>query len=311
MPTPVALFVYNRPKHTTATLDALAQNTLASETQLFVFSDGAKSNSEADAIEAVRKLVRELVGFSSVTLIERNHNLGLARSIITGVTELFSQFDTVIVLEDDLVTSRNFLAFMNDALNHYRHDRYAFSVTGHTFPAKFLHIPTTYEYDTYAGYRCSSWSWGTWRDRWQKIDWEMRYFPSFCNEHDAQQKFNLGGQDLTESLHMQHKGEIDSWAIRFCYAHHASDMRCIYPTKTLVKNIGLDYSGTHSTPNPRYFHESLDDSWLPRKFCPASKINQLICNEFRAIFETEAPSFFQSASRKIRYFIYLAAEKLR
>jgi hypothetical protein len=308
---PVALFVYNRPDHVKATLDSLARNTLASKTKLFVFSDGAKTKGEGDVVEAVRKLAREIVGFASVTLVERQENMGLARSIINGVTELFDQFDTVIVLEDDLVTSKNFLAYMNDALNHYRHDQHAFSVTGHTFPGKYLRIPSGYPYDTYAGYRCSSWSWGTWRDRWQRIDWEMRYFTSFCQDGEAQEKFNRGGQDMTTLLQMQNNGNIDSWAIRFCYAHYANEMRCIYPIKTLVKNIGLDHSGIHGTPNPRFQHSSFDDSWMPRRLCPASKIDPVISREFRAIFDTPVPSYFQLIFRKITSLACIAFQKAR
>jgi glycosyltransferase involved in cell wall biosynthesis len=305
---PVALFVYNRPDHAKATLDALKRNVLASNTKLFVFSDGAKTKGESDSVEAVRKLVLEVVGFSSVTLVERHENMGLARSIISGVTELLDQFDKVIVLEDDLVTSRNFLAYMNDALSHYQYDQHAFSVTGHTFPEKFLRIPKGYAYDTYAGYRCSSWSWGTWRDRWQRIDWGMGYFPSFCKDHDAQHKFNRGGQDMTESLRMQYAEEIDSWAIRFCYAHYINEMRCIYPTKTLVRNIGLDCSGTHSTPNPRFQHLSLDDSWLPHRFSPANELSPIIAREFRAVFDPPRPSFLQSffhEAKKFRHSVLL------
>lgn len=308
---PVALFVYKRPGHTKATLEALARNTLAPQTSLIIFSDGPKNDIDRDAVESVRKLVREVAGFSSVTLVERHENMGLAQSVIAGVTELLERFENIIVLEDDLDTSKNFLTYMNKALDHYRQDPFAFSVTGHTFPEKFLRIPGGYLYDTYAGYRCSSWSWGTWRDRWQRIDWEMRYFTDFCQDTEAQERFNRGGQDMAASLRMQHKGEIDSWAIRFCYAHHANEMRCIYPTKTLVRNIGLDLSGTHSTPNPRFLHSSLDDSWLPRRFCPASELDPRICERFRTVFDPPSPSFFQSIFRKARRLALIALRKVR
>ena len=135
---PVALFTYKRPEHTKATLDALVRNTLAAQTQLFVFSDGPKNESDSAAVESVRKLVRKTSGFASVTLIERRENMGLARSIIVGATELLDRHESIIVLEDDLVTSRNFLSYMNNALVHYQNDPFAFSVTGHTFAAKFL-----------------------------------------------------------------------------------------------------------------------------------------------------------------------------
>lgn len=311
MPAPVALFVYKRPGHTKATLDALARNTLAPQTNLFIYSDGLKNDIDREGVESVREIVREVSGFASVTLIERHENMGLAQSIITGVTELLEKYENIIVLEDDLVTAKNFLSYMNKALEHYRQDQYAFSVTGHTFPEKFLRIPGDYPYDTYAGYRCSSWSWGIWRDRWQRIDWEMNYFTNFSQDPEAQEKFNRGGQDMVSSLRMQYKGETDSWAIRFCYAHHANKMRCIYPTRTLVKNIGLDYSGTHSVPNPRFLHSSLEDEWLPGRFCSASKVDAEICKRFHAVFDPPAQHFVQLALYKITGFTHILFGKVR
>jgi hypothetical protein len=285
MPFPVAIFTYKRPTHTKATLDALNANTLAPQTDLYVFSDGPKREEDASAVEEVRRLTREIKGFASVTTIERATNLGLAKSIITGVSELLRKFDAIIVLEDDVVTNRHFLSYMNEALDRYRDDTLVFSVTGHTFPKETLKIPASYPYDTYAAYRCSSWSWGTWRDRWTRIDWDMKYFEDFYADEKAQEKLNRGGQDMVEMLHMQYRGHIDSWAIRFCHAHSASDMRCIYPVKTLVRNIGLDNSGTHSTYDPRFFHLELDSGWRPVKFLPKAIPDPELMARFRAIWD--------------------------
>lgn len=300
MPAPVALFAYNRPDHIKLTLDALARNTLADQTNLYIFSDGPKSERDAAAVAEVRNVVGTVSGFSSITLVERPANMGLANSVISGVTELLEKYESIIVLEDDLVTSQWFLAYMNEALEHYRNDAMAFSVTGHTFPATYLKIPPDYPFDTYAGYRCSSWSWGTWRDRWQRIDWSMDYYPEFANDVVAQDLFNRGGQDMTTILAMQFNGKIDSWAIRFCYAHYVNDMRCIYPTRTLVKNIGLDNSGTHSKPDPRFLHSELDGEWRPRDFCKASSRDERIVSSFRAIFDSHSPSRDRLPLRKIK-----------
>lgn len=290
MPVPVALFAYKRPDHIRATLDALGRNTLAAQTELVVFSDGPKRDIDTASVLAVRDVVRAMTGFLSVTLVERPSNMGLARSVITGVSELLARYDRLIVLEDDLITSRYFLEYMGNALERYQNDPMVFSVTGHTFPESHLRIPKDYAFDTYAGYRCSSWSWGIWRDRWQRVDWDMSYFPVFKCDIAEQEKFNRGGQDMTEMLRLQHEGKIDSWAIRFCYAHHAHDMRCIYPTRTLVKNIGLDHSGTHSKPDPRFFHPALDENWHPQRFCPANEIDDRIVRSYRAIFDPPTPS---------------------
>lgn len=299
MPAPVAIFVYKRPEHTRATIEALARNTLAAQTDVYIFSDGPKSNLDQPSVEAVRRIARRASGFASVKTIEREQNMGLANSIITGVTEILDTHGNIIVLEDDLVSSPQFLSYMNAALENYREDPHVFSVTGHTFPAKFMPVPKKYPYDTFAGYRCSSWSWGTWPDRWRRIDWEMKYFDSFSNDSAAQEKFNRGGQDMTTLLRMQHQHQIDSWAIRFCFAHHAHDMHCIYPTRTLIKNIGLDNSGTHSRPDPRFFHPSLDESWFPQTFCPADKVDPDITTTFRSIFDLPRPSVTSRIAKRI------------
>jgi glycosyltransferase involved in cell wall biosynthesis len=292
---PVVLFVYNRAATARKTLEALARNSLASQTDLHIFSDGAKHKNDQDSVNRVRTTIRDIQGFASITIHERTENLGLAKSIISGTDEIFLTHQSVIVLEDDLITTPHFLEYMNAALQHYKNDSGAFSVTGHTFPEKHLAIPKDYSFDTYAGYRCSSWSWGTWRDRWQQVRWDMDYYPAFAKNIAEQESFNRGGSDLSTMLKMQYEKKIDSWAIRFSYAHHTTGTHCIYPTKTLVKNIGLDHSGTHSIPNPRYEHAVLDDAWTPKKFCSARAVDNHIAVNFRAVFDSAAEiSSFQN-----------------
>jgi glycosyltransferase involved in cell wall biosynthesis len=300
MPAPVALFTYNRPEHTKATLEALARNSLASQTEVYIFSDGPKTAADRTEVEAVRDILQRVAGFAAVRVFTRQNNLGLANSIIRGVSQLLDERQSVIVLEDDLITSRHFLVYMNMALDKYQDDPHVFSVTGHTFPSEYLRIHPDYPYDTYAGCRCSSWSWGTWPDRWRRIDWEMKYFDEFSSDTSAQERFNRGGSDMAALLKLQKTGQIDSWAIRFCYAHHAHDMHCIYPVKTLVRNIGLDNSGTHSKPEPRFFHRILDETWLPQRFCPADYLDPSITANFRAVFDPPQPSFRRRVIRKVR-----------
>lgn len=307
-PAPIVLFVYKRAQHTRATLAALANNLLAADSDLYVFCDGPKGAQDTSAIEETRAVVRQARGFRSVTLIERESNRGLASSVIEGISQMFSRFDQLIVLEDDLVTSRHFLTFMNSALGHYRDDHNVFSVTGHTFSTAVLEIPDQYNWDTYVGYRCSSWSWGTWRDRWEKIDWGMNYFPKFIRDPRRQAEFNLGGEDLTSMLSRQYEKKIDSWAIRFSFAHYVNDSRCVYPTRTLVRNIGLDSSGTHTRLDRRFIHLSLEDDWLPRKFCPTDHMNEAITNNFRAIFHVPPVPLVLRIKRKVDRIVVKARE---
>jgi glycosyltransferase involved in cell wall biosynthesis len=297
---PVAIFTFNRPDHTKSMLSALAANNLAAQSDVVIFSDGPRSPSDDENIALVRSLAHEARGFRTLRVVERQQNMGLARSVIAGVSELLKASDRIIVLEDDLLTSRHFLSFMNEALEHYRGDPNAFSVTGHSFSNEFLRIPGDYRYDTYAGLRCSSWSWGTWVDRWRMVDWDMTYYSAFCRDTALQEEFNRGGRDMATLLHLQRRGEINSWAIRFCYAHTANKMQCIYPTRTLVRNIGLDNSGTHSRPEPRFQHRGLDDTWMPRRWCPADFVDPQIAASFQALFDPPAANTGWNLLRRMR-----------
>ena len=281
---PIVLFVYNRPTHTIRTVEALLKNALAKKSNLFIYSDAPKQSKNEDAVRDVRAYIKTIAGFRSISIVERDRNWGLANSIIDGVTAVVNKHGRIIVLEDDLVVSTLFLDYMNEALRHYESDPKAFSIGAYSFPEKTMPIPSDYSWDTYASFRCCSWGWATWIDRWKRVDWGMDYYTTFLRDPGAQKSFNRGGPDMTQMLKLQHDRQIDSWAIRFCYAQHANNMHCIYPVKTLVMNIGLDHSGMHCGVDPRREHTSFDEQWSPRAFCPADKVDARIARSFHDAF---------------------------
>jgi len=239
---PIVLFVYNRPWHTRQTIEALQKNELADQSDLFIFSDGPKNEQTQEAVQEVRKYIRTFDGFKSVTIQEREKNLGLAKSVISGVTELIAKYGKIIVVEDDLVTSNDFLSFMNQALNWFENESRIFSVSGFNFP---IIVPNHYKYDAYCSYRSMSWGWGTWKDRWLKSDWDIGDFKRFLADKNAQYSFNRGGDDLTDMLILQMTSKIDSWSIRWDYTHHKHNAFAILPVESKIYNIGFDTSGVH------------------------------------------------------------------
>ena len=102
---PILLFVYNRLQHTIQTIQSLQENTLSSESTLFIYSDGPKSEKDVEAVNQIREYIRPLHGFAEVVIIEREKNWGLAANVIDGVTTQVEKFGKVIVLEDDLFLS--------------------------------------------------------------------------------------------------------------------------------------------------------------------------------------------------------------
>jgi hypothetical protein len=240
---PIALFVYNRLGLTQRTANSLRENDLASRSDLFIFSDGAKNDADRTAVEQVRRYTRTIQGFRSVTIIERDVNWGLAKSVITGITMLCNEFGRVIAIEDDLLTTGDFLTFVNKALERYEYEPKIFSVSGFNFG---FESPEHYFYDAFCFYRSSSLGWGTWKDRWERADWQLSDYSSFCADEERQRLFNRGGDDLCRMLAMQMLGKSDSWAIRWAYTHFKQDALALLSFRPRVFHIGSDRNATHS-----------------------------------------------------------------
>ncbi|HSW61199.1 MAG TPA: sugar phosphate nucleotidyltransferase, partial [bacterium] len=271
----------NRPWHTEQTVEALKKNELASESDLFIFSDGPKVENDEN-VKKVREYIRSVRGFKSITIFEKDKNQGLANSIISGVTEIINKYGKVIVLEDDIVTSTRFLQFMNEALDKYEGDKKIFSVSGYNVPMK---CPAEYDKDVFLSYRYSSWGWATWIDRWEEADWSVQGWEEVFLDKGVNKKFQRGGEDLHYIFKAQMNGTLNSWAIRWYYSHFRKERFTVFPVKSLVENIGFDGSGVHcgnakNAPNKPVMSEDVKLK-LPEKIEFDKKMNELFATHFR------------------------------
>ncbi|MGJ7035738.1 sugar transferase [Anoxybacillus eryuanensis] len=246
---PIILFVYNRPNETLKTIEALKNNELAAESDLFIFSDAPKNRNQEEKVNEVRKIIDNIEGFKSVTVFKSDYNRGLSSSIINGVTSIIKEFGKVIVLEDDLITSQYFIRFMNEALDYYYVNKEIWSISGYTPKLTF---PADYKASIYIVPRACSWGWGTWRDRWEHIDWNITDYENFKKDKEKRQKFNLAGNDMSRMLDEQIKGYIDSWAIRWCYNQFKYGTYTVYPRTSFINNIGLKGDATHGSFNSKF-----------------------------------------------------------
>lgn len=268
---PIVVFCYNRPQHLRQTLDALQRNTLATRSPLIIFSDGAKTEWDTRLVLEVRALLVELTGFESIEIIQAAHNTGLANSVIGGVSRVLQTYDRVIVLEDDMVSTPDFLDYMNTALETYQPRADIFSVTGYTPP---LALPTGYPQEVYLAPRASSWGWGTWRNRWQQADWQVQDFAQLQQNPRQIARLNEGGDDLWPMLVKQQRGVIDSWAIRWTFAQMQHGAYGLYPVRSKIKNIGTDGSGTNFTFSSQAYGQELAEGRvkLPPEIEPDSAV---------------------------------------
>lgn len=240
---PIILFVYNRPRHTAQTLEALSQNYLADQSTLYIYCDGPKQNARTENlnnIEEVRKLIREKQWCKEIIIKERDQNLGLAESVIKGVSEVIEKHGRVIVLEDDILTGTYFLKFMNEALDLYENEQKVFGVSGYSYPAIAKIAQPTYFLPI-----ASSWSYATWANRWNKVNFDSSKLLIQIDVNQLKSKMNFGNYPYYEMLEDQIRSKNDSWAIRFYSSMFLNKGFFLFPNKSLVQNIGFDNSGTH------------------------------------------------------------------
>ncbi|MCD6398555.1 MAG: glycosyltransferase family 2 protein [Candidatus Aenigmarchaeota archaeon] len=247
---PILLFVYNRPWHTKQTLIALKQNELANQSDLFIYSDAPKSYKDIKKVKSVRESIKKVDGFKAVFITERTRNQGLAKSIISGVTEIVNKYGKTIVLEDDLVTSPYFLKFMNDALDKYVDNDNIASISGYVEP--IYGLPENFFLK-----KGTSWGWATWKKLWDSFEKDGNRLFFEINRSKKKKQFDLDGTCFFYSmLQKQIDGKINSWAIRWYASNFINGKLHLIPGKSLVKNIGHDGSGTHCDKN-RYHNSAL------------------------------------------------------
>lgn len=239
---PVALFIYNRPKHAQEAIETLRANAGFSASPLHVFADGPKHRRDAGAVRETRAVARELLG-ESASFVERDTNIGLDRSIISGVAELCERYGKVVVVEDDLRLSPMFLAFMNAALRRYEGDTKVMQISGHMYDVPglaetgdALFLPMT-----------TSWGWATWKRAWDAFDPDASGWGARFRDAEERRRFDLGGHaGYAAMLGQQMRRDTPAWDIRWYYTVFVRSGLVLHPPRTLVLNAGFDGSGTHS-----------------------------------------------------------------
>lgn len=282
---PIALFVYARPFHTKRAVESLLSNPEAANSELFVFCDAAKNIDHEESVAQVREIVRSISGFLAVKVVERSHNLGLARSIITGVTEILQKHDKVIVVEDDLYFSPLFLSFMNQGLLRYQDNEAVASIHGYCYP-----VPVENQQPFFLrGADC--WGWATWRRAWKYFNPNGSELLRALNEKKENILFDFGrGSKFTKMLEEQIAGRNDSWAIRWYASTFLANKFTLYPSVSYVANLGHDGSGSHCGENSIY--DSKLATALPSFWPIIVEDNKRMRSAFAAFFANESDDLF-------------------
>lgn len=244
---PICVIAFNRPLHLKKVIESLKLNPEAQSSDLYLFMDGARSPKDEQMVSEVRSYASTISGFKSVNLENRPKNMGLAASVIDGVTQVLKNHENIIVLEDDLVVSPHFLSYMNEALSLYENEEKVASIHGYIYPVK-TKLPETF---FILGADC--WGWATWRRGWKIFEADGVKLLQLLTEKKLKGKFDFNhSYPYVKMLEDQIVGKNNSWAIRWNASAFVNDMYTLYPRFSLVKNIGHDGSGENCDPSDEY-----------------------------------------------------------
>ncbi|NCD70411.1 glycosyltransferase family protein [Mucilaginibacter agri] len=244
---PIALFVYNRPDHTRRTINYLQQNLLAEESRLYIFSDAAKTPADESRVEEVRNLLNTITGFKAIKVIKRKENMGLAASIISGVSQLVDSYGKVIVFEDDLLSSPYTLEYFNEALQRYQDEEQVMHIGAYMYDLKADKLPPAFFYRA-----ATSWGWATWARAWKNFEPDI---DKLMGQFDAEKKHRFsieGTMNFWKQMEQFKAGKNNSWAIRWYASIFLRGGLTLNPSHSLIQNIGHDGSGVHSNNEDMY-----------------------------------------------------------
>jgi hypothetical protein len=237
---PIIIFTYNRLDHLDALIRSLKKNILFEKSKVIVYSDGPKNLIDVDRIKKIRIYLKKNLISNNSDIIERTVNLGLSKNVIGGISQAFKTYDQLVILEDDLEVSPFFLNYMNDALNLYSSAENVSSISGYMYPIDSKNFSSDYFFLKLV----ESWGWGTWKRAWNNFETDSIKLKNEIDKRKLVKEFNFSsGISYYEMLKSNINGLNDSWAVRWYASTFLKNMNTLFPSKSFVKNTGVDDSG--------------------------------------------------------------------
>lgn len=257
----IAIFNYNRPEKTKLLIKSLLQNPEISDVPVYFFVDSHSKVSDKEQTQATVQVGLSLVKDINIKVFQPSYNLGTDWMIRLGVSEVLASHESVIVLEDDLLCSRDFLRFMFNSLETLSDQKRIFQISGYSYP-----ISSKNSGYYLLGSDC--WGWATWREKWRKVNWSAIFLVWQLLMKGKRKTFDRYGRVRNYRLLIHSLlGLNRSWAIRLHAFCVLNDYVTYYPKHSMIKNLGFDGGGVHSGLTNKYdvdFWESYDIFDLPK-----------------------------------------------
>ncbi len=257
-PTPVLLLGFNRPDRLADLIDSLRKSQPA---VVRVAVDGPRANHPDDVrrVSETQAAVGRIDWTDNVGTLFRDTNVGLERAVPGAVSWVLEEFESLIVIEDDVGVGPQFIEFATNALHEFAHREDVFHVSGYNVvPRSVISMP-----DEAA--RLSrvpeSFAWATWRRAWQHYDPTLSWGTD-CTVTELSEVLGsrLAALRWKQNFSLARHGRISSWAYRWAASIWEHDGYCLSPNRNLITYRGYS-GGTHTRRRARWTEfpiESLD-----------------------------------------------------
>lgn len=248
--TPILYLMFNRPDLVKQTFPRIKA---VKPTHLFIGADGPRLGNENDAMkckECRDWLLSQIDWDCEVQTLFRDENLGCGLAVSGSITWFFENVEMGIILEDDIQVNSGFFSFMETGLEIYKDDEKVAGISGFTYPNQGGLEPTYF-----LPIGCS-WGWASYSRVWRNYQRDTKFLIKEIVNKDLILDFNFGGYAFFQMLINQLERKIDSWDIRFYASFFLNEQYFLFPAKSMVKNVGFNDSGTHSSKHDSYFNTS-------------------------------------------------------
>jgi len=257
-PAPVIVTVYNREHHFKRCIAHLLECKEASETVLFVNSDAAGSDRDKKAVAGIRRYIDRITGFKKVVKVYHRQNIGSAKSYAYIFNKVFNSYDRCVFLEDDILVTPDFLAYMNKALAYYEDNKRVTSVSAFSY-SMFFDIPIEKKKNVYFTHRFNPWGFGIWQDRFvlgQKYSSEV--ILNDLQNKNLIRRFNTIGIDLLPSFkYLASNKKALTLDLMHVFHMVKNNLVTVVPYSSKSFNIGNDGSGTRTRKGNRFINKDL------------------------------------------------------
>ncbi len=235
---PILYCAYNRYDETKRSLNILKK---IKAKKIYICCDGPKKNQKDHYdCKKVRNLINNTKFSTKVFFKFRNQNLGCKYSMSNAITWFFKKEKAGIILEDDIIPSKNFFKFCEYGLKKYNNTKEIGMICGTNYLGSKVNS-NRYFYSKHF----LIWGWATWRRVWNKYDVEMKEWKSKKMKSDIKKQFSdKEYQFLSQKFDQFFLDYKDTWDIQWYFLCIKLNLLCVMPEANLVSNIGT--IGTHS-----------------------------------------------------------------